>query len=193
VRTCLTIIAIVLTFVGYVPYLRSIAAGTTRPHVFSWIIWGMTTFIVFFAQLEGGGGLGAWPIGVSGTIAISVAVLTWIRRGDSTITRADWVFFSMALASLPLWYLTRSPLWSVVILTTTDVLGFGPTLRKAFHHPYDESMTFWGLFIVRNAVAIGALEHFSLTTVLFPAATGLACLILVLLVAHRRSLLKPAR
>lgn len=153
----------------------------------------MTTFIVFFAQLEGGGGLGAWPIGVSGTIAISVAVLTWVRRGDSSITRGDWIFFSMALASLPLWYVTRSPLWSVVILTTTDVLGFGPTLRKAFHHPFEENITFWGLFIVRNAVAIGALEHFSQTTVLFPVATGLACLILVLVVTYRRAQLKAAR
>lgn len=185
-RTLLSFIAIVLTFVGYLPYLRSILRGETRPHVFSWIIWGMTTFIVFFAQLEGGGGQGAWPIGVSGLNAIAVAVLAWLRRGDSSITRSDWVFFGMALTSLPLWYLTRAPLWAVVILTTADVLGFGLTLRKAYDHPYEENLTFWGLFVVRNSVAIAALDHLSVTTVLFPAVTGFACVILVAVVAQRR-------
>lgn len=46
-------LAIALTFVAFVPYIRSIFVGDTRPHVFSWVIWGITTGIVFFAQLEG--------------------------------------------------------------------------------------------------------------------------------------------
>ncbi len=185
-RTVLSIIAIVLTFAGYFPYVRAIIRGESKPHVFSWIVWGMTTFIVFFAQLQGGGGRGAWPIGVSGAIAIAVAVLAWWRRGDSSITRADWGFFLMALASLPLWYFTENPVWSVVVLTAADVLGFGPTLRKAYDHPYEENLTFWWMFTVRNSVAIAALEHFSMTTLLFPAVTGVTCLLLVLLVAYRR-------
>lgn len=175
-----------LTFVGYFPYVRAIVRGESKPHVFSWIVWGMTTFIVFFAQLQGGGGKGAWPIGVSGAIAIAVAILAWWRRGDSSITRADWTFFLMALGSLPLWYFTADPVWSVVVLTAADVLGFGPTLRKAHERPYEENLTFWWMFTVRNSVSIAALEHFSVTTLLFPAVTGVTCLLLVLLVAYRR-------
>lgn len=182
----LSFVAIVLTFVGYFPYVRSILRGETTPHVFSWIIWGMTTFIVFFAQLEGGGGLGAWPIGVSGAIALLVAYLAWRRRGDSSITRSDRVFFLVALASLPLWYFTSQPLWSVVTLTLADTLGFGPTLRKAYQHPFEENLTFWSLFVVRNAVASAALEQLSLTTLLFPIVTGATCLLLVIVVAWRR-------
>lgn len=59
-------LAIILTFVAFVPYVRSILQGQTKPHVFSWIIWGTTTLIVFLAQLEAHGGVGAWPIGISG-------------------------------------------------------------------------------------------------------------------------------
>jgi predicted small integral membrane protein len=54
-------LAVVLTFVAFVPYIRSILAGRTKPHVFSWVIWGITTMIVFFAQLEVKSGMGAWP------------------------------------------------------------------------------------------------------------------------------------
>lgn len=44
--------------------------------------------------------------------------------------------------ALPLWYITTDPLWSVVILTTLDLLGFAPTSRKAYVHPYKAYLTF---------------------------------------------------
>ena len=88
--------------------------------------------MVFLAQLEDGGGTGAWPIGVSGIITIFIALLAYIKRADISITRTDWLFLVAALSSLPFWYFTSDPLWAVVILTTVDVLGFGPTARKAY-------------------------------------------------------------
>lgn len=72
-------LAITLAFVAFVPYVRSILKGRTRPHVFSWFIWGITTVIVFLAQLEADGGVGAWPIGISGVLTVAVAVLAFIN------------------------------------------------------------------------------------------------------------------
>ena len=86
-------IAILLTFAAFVPYIRSIVSGGTRPHVFSWIIWGITTIIVFFAQLNAKGGIGAWPIGVSGVITIFIAVLAFLKRSDPSITYTGLVLF----------------------------------------------------------------------------------------------------
>ncbi len=181
-----TAAAIVLTFVAFVPYIRSILRGRARPHVFSWVIWGLTTFIVFFAQLAGHAGLGAWPIGVSGAISIYIALLAYVKRADAHITGADWGFLAAALSALPLWFLTSNPAWAVVTLTTVDLIGFGPTVRKSFHHPHDESMGFFTLFAVRNFLVVLAVETYSVTTVLFPAVIGLACLLLVFMLAARR-------
>lgn len=185
-KEALSALAIALTLVAFLPYIRSILSGATRPHVFSWIIWGSTTFIVFLAQLEDKGGVGAWPIGVSGAITLFVALLAFIKRADVTITPVDWLFFIAAVSSLPLWYLTSNPLWAVVILTTVDLLGFGPTLRKAYSEPHSESILFFALFAARNFIVIGALEHYSVTTVLFPAALGAACMALITLIIYRR-------
>ncbi len=179
-------IAIVLTFVAFYPYVRGILQGTTRPHVFSWLIWGMTTFIVFLAQLEARGGVGAWPIGVSGAITLLIAVLAYIKRADVGITRTDGLFFALAITSLPLWFLTSDPLWAVLVLTVVDLLGFGPTVRKVYADPYSESLPFFALFAVRNSLVVMALEHYSVTTVLFPAAIALACVLLMVLIASRR-------
>ena len=51
--------AILITFVAFIPYIISILQGKTKPHMFSWVIWGSTTMVVFFAQLEDQGGMGA--------------------------------------------------------------------------------------------------------------------------------------
>ena len=185
-KELLSAVAIALTLIAFFPYIRSIAQGKTKPHVFSWVIWGLTTFVVFLAQLEGKGGAGAWPIGVSGAISIAVAIMAYVNRSDTSITRTDWVFFLAAMSSLPLWFFTSDPLWAVVILTTVDILGFGPTIRKAYAHPFEEQLTFFALFAARNLIVVMALEHYSFTTVLFPAVIATACLLLMWIVAYRR-------
>lgn len=182
----LSAVAIALTFIAFFPYIRSILKGDIKPHVFSWIIWGITTFVVFLAQLEGKGGVGAWPIGVSGVITLFIAFLAFIKRSDITITALDWMFLTLALSSLPFWYFTSDPLWAVVILTTVDILGFGPTVRKAFEAPYSESLLFFALFAARNFIVILALENLSVTTVLFPAIIAIACVLLILVILYRR-------
>jgi hypothetical protein len=179
-------LAVALTFIGFWPYIRSIRSGVTRPHVFSWVIWSLTTFIVFLAQMADDGGAGAWSIGVSGVVTAYVAVLAYFARGDTHITRSDWTFFVLALSSLPVWYVVHDPLWAVVILTSVDLLGFGPTYRKAYFHPFEEQLTFYVLFAVRNLVSILALENYSWTTLLFPVLTALGCVLFVALVWQRR-------
>ncbi len=179
-------VAIVLTFVIFIPYIRSILSGNTRPHVFSWVIWALSTFVVFLAQLAGGGGVGAWAIGVSGIITAYVAILAYVKRIDRSITRSDWVFLFSALVALPCWYFTANPLWAVVILTGVDLAGFGPTFRSAWHQPYQEHIGFYSLAAVRNFLVILALETYSLTTVLFPAAVGIVIIFFVPMVLYRR-------
>jgi hypothetical protein len=185
-KEILSAIAIAMTFIAFVPYIRSIRQGKTKPHVFSWVIWGSTTFVVFLAQLAGKGGAGAWPIGVSGIITMYIALLAYTKKADNSITRTDWLFLFMAITSLPCWYLTADPLWAVVILTTVDVLGFGPTFRKAYTRPFEEQSRLFAIMTLRNIIVILALEHYSLTTVLFPAAIAAVSVVLLLMLAYRR-------
>jgi exosortase/archaeosortase len=172
--------------VAFLPYISSIRRGGTRPHVFSWLVWSLVTGIVFFAQLEADGGVGAWPTALAALLTLYIAVLAFRRRGDIQITATDWLFLLMALGSLPFWFLTSDPLWTVVVLTLVDTLAFGPTIRRAYIFPYQENLTFFLLFIVRNLFSIAALESYSITTVLFPAVISLTCGGMVVTVYLRR-------
>ena len=119
-------------------------------------------------------------------VTILIAVLAHLKRGDTAITRWDWIFFVMALSSLPFWYYTEDPLWAVIILTVVDTLGFGPTIRRTYHHPHSESLMFYSLFTTRNLISIFALETYSVTTILFPAVVAATCLLFVVMAMIRR-------
>jgi hypothetical protein len=178
--------AMALTFVAFVPYFRSIFAGTTRPHVFSWVVWGTNTSVAFFATLSAGGGAGAWAVGFSAAITLAVAALAWTRRADVQITRSDWGFFLAGLAAIPLWWVASDPLWAIVLVTAVELSGFGPTMRKSWHQPWSEPVGFLAILVVRNALVIAALGERTLTTVLFPAAMAAACVALIGILLGRR-------
>jgi hypothetical protein len=191
-KEILSVIAILLTLAGFYPYVRGTLVGTTQPHVFSWVVWASTTGVVFWAQLEAGGGVGCWPIAVSAAITGLIAVLAFRRRADISITRGDWYFFVAAMSSLPLWYFTADPTWAVVVLTVVDLLGFGPTFRKVYLTPYSESLAFYAVFGVRNLIVVLAQERYAVATVLFPAAMVAGCVLLMLvLLVRRRQLGRP--
>lgn len=185
-KPLLSVLATLLTVLAYLPYIRSIYSGHTRPHVFTWVIWSLATGIAFGAVLQAGGGAGAWPIGFSCGVSLFVAGRAWAKRTDIGFTNFDWILFVAALAAIPLWLVANDPLWAVVVITIIELLGFGPTMRKTWLQPFSESMSFLVLMVMRNAFVIAALELYTTATLLFPVAMAGACLALIAIMAWRR-------
>ena len=191
-RLWLSAVATILTCIAFVPYILSILRGRTRPHVFSWLIWGMNTGIAFLATLhEGGGAPGSAVILLSAAVTLCIALLAYAKCPDMSVTRTDRLFFTTALVAMPLWAVADDPLWAVWLITLIELLGFGPTLRKTWQQPFSESMTFLVLLAVRNVLVIAALERHTMTTVLFPAAMTMACLGLIAVMVWRRPQATP--
>lgn len=183
-------VSIAVTLLAYFPYVVAIARDQTRPHLFSWIIWSLVTYIVFFAQLDADGGVGAWPTLVAALLSTYITVLAYRHKADVHINGSDWLFFLSALMAIPFWYYCGDPLWAVVLVTLVDTLAFAPTLRKAYYYPHQEHLTFFALFILRNVFSVFALEAYSVTTLLFPVVISLACGGLIGLTLWRRRRLK---
>lgn len=182
----LATLAVILTVVAYIPYTRSILRGRTRPHVFSWLVWGVINVVVFFAQLADKGGAGAWPTGISGLGTLLIAFLSWQHKGDIHITRSDWCFFVGSLLAIPLWPLTSDPFLSVLVLTIIDVLAMGPTLRKSYYRPDQERASLYATVILRYILAIFALENYTATTMMFHVASIATCVVLISVILIRK-------
>jgi len=171
-------------------YFRTIFRGDTRPHVFTWIVYAINDALVFFAQIARGGGPGAWPTMLS-VVANSLVVLCGFKYGERHITKSDWISFIGALFGIFFWWLTSDPLSAVLIAMVVNVLGVAPTFRKAYANPFKESITIWGIDVVRFGIALAALAMFNPTTALFPIAIMATNASLVLMILIRRRQLAP--
>lgn len=160
-------LAMLLLFVGYIPYLRDAIRGTTRPHVFSFFIAMLVTSTLFFLQLSAGAGIGAWITGSVGFISLTL-VLLGLRHGSRDIAKSDVFYLVLALVGLSLWLIADQPLLSTILLVATGILGFIPTLRKSWHDPNSETLSLWVVSAVRHGLSIFALVEINLITVLFP-------------------------
>lgn len=159
--------AVILAYVGYVPYFRDILKGTTKPHAFSWLIWGVLTSIGFAAQFVENGGAGAWVTGAD-AFACFLFFAYALKKGDRHFVFLDWISLFGAFVALLLWWFTDSPTLSVILITVTDIFGYLPTFRKGFYRPYEETAFTYALSSVKFWIALMALQTFSLATWLYP-------------------------
>jgi len=184
VKTLLAVIASTIAVVSYIPYLWDIRHNKTKPHAFSWFTWSLLGFIAGYAEFRAGGGIGASVVLVSATISLCIAYIAH-KQGSVKITRSDWITFVAALLAIVLLIVTRRPLLSVITASISTIVGFWPTIRKSLIHPHDETLSTYFLSTVRQCLTIAALQHFNLTTVLYPASlaitTGLFVLMLLVL------------
>lgn len=166
-KAVIGVAATAIAFVSYVPYIRDILAGKTRPHAISWLIWGTLTAIGFAGQVVGDGGPGAWATGFAALVCLLVFVLG-LGKGRTDIAPMDWVSLLGAGVALALWAITHDPLLSVVTVTVIYALGYVPTVRKSWYRPHTETLGTHYLSALRCFVSLFALTQVTLVTALYP-------------------------
>lgn len=179
------IFSAVLAIIAYPPYFISVLRGKTRPHVFSWGLWTLLTWIAFAIQVAGGAGPGAWSTGITGVCTTLIAVISF-KHGEKNITRSDWAAFLAGLAAIPLWIWTKDPTASAILVTLIDLFGFYPTFRKSWHKPREEMVFAHALSLAKHAVSLPALAVINIPTTLYPVALLLANVGLVGMIWVRR-------
>lgn len=186
VKTIISGIVIALTLAGYIPYIRDILKRKTKPHAFTWFSVALTAGVAYGLQVVGGAGVGAIPMLAVSAICVLVFVLS-LFYGTKDIKKADILFLLLSLVALYLWLVVKQPLWSIVLITLSEVLGYIPTIRKSWHDPYSETLSLYEISMFRHALAILALEKINILTALYPtawAATNLG--ITIMLIMRRR-------
>lgn len=184
VRHIIAVIAIILTFIGYIPYDRDIIKGSTKPHIFSWFVWGLVTLIVFALQVYGGAGVASLVTLCAALMCIGVIFLGIRHRSISDITKTDIIFFLGALISVGVWIFAKQPILSAILATTIDILAFIPTIRKSWHKPYTETLSMTLITTFRFGLVLISLDTYSLLTTLYPVTwllgNGLFSIMLIL-------------
>lgn len=160
-------IALFLTSIAYIPYIRDVFLQKTTPHIFTWFVWFIVTFIIYLLQIAEGGGFGSIPTLLVAMYSFCVFIFSF-RCGITYIQKSDVLFLLLAIMCVPLWVLIDKPILSIIILCSIDVLGFFPTVRKAWIQPYSETMSFYSITMIRHGMSVVALSDYNIITVLFP-------------------------
>lgn len=189
-KSALGILAVILTFIGYIPYIIDTAKGKTQPHIFSWSIWAFVTFVIFALQIFGQAGIGAYVTLATALLCLAIFLLG-LKDGEKDITNFDKITFITALIAVGIWIFAKQPIISVILITTINTLAVLPTIRKSWNKPQSETLFTWELAALRNLLGILALENYSILTWLYPISSLVVnVLFSLMLILRRRNLEK---
>jgi len=191
-KEIISFIAVVLTFLAYIPYYRDILKGKTHPHVYSWSLWGLLTVLIVALQIKGGAGPAVWVTAAAGLLCLGVVALS-LKRGKKDITTSDTITAILSLVAIGFWLIADQPIVSIILVVVADTLAFFPTVRKSWHQPYAETLSLYVTNILRFTLALLAVENYtilsSLWLIAWAAMNGLFSVMLII----RRSQQKTTR
>lgn len=191
-KTMLTVVALLMAILAYIPYFRDIKHGKTRPHAFTWLVWCVMSTVAFFSQVSDGGGVGTWVLAFTAIVNFVIFCLA-IYKGDTTITNMDWFCLMGAFLGVALFTYNEDPPMSLYIISAVDIIGFIPTVRKSLKRPYDETMSTFGITSLKYVFAIAALENYTFTTMYYPSVVAVMNALFVILLIELRSKIPPPK
>ncbi len=182
--------ATILVFLGYIPYLRDIVKGKTKPHIYSWFLWCFVTLIAFALQYTAGAGSGSFVTLAAALMCIAVITMGFVHKSTIKIVFIDSVFLVLALGAVGLWLIAKQPILSTILVTLIDVFGFLPTIRKSWNKPFTETLSFYFLNTLRFLLAIFSLQQYSVVTALYPISWMLINFVFAWMLIVRRKAVK---
>jgi hypothetical protein len=183
-KSVLSVISGVLFVAGFVPYIRAILRGETKPAKASWIIWASLDYIVLAgmvaAHTVNGQILGA----VTGvTIVIGLA----IKYGIPGWTKMDKFCLAGAMLGISLWFIFKNPTFGIITSCIVGCIGSFPTFVSAWEDPSREDKVAWTIFWFSCVCAMIAIPRMTLADAAQPITFFLTESVMVyILYLHKR-------
>ncbi len=185
----LGLISIFLQFGDYFFYFRGLINKTAKPHFFTWFIWGISMWIVFFIQYSNGAEAGSWATAVSG-IFTSIIALVALFQKNFKYSLMDWISLFLAFVALTLWLWFNEALYAIVLIVFIDLVGYIPMLKKSYKDPFSEPILAWMFSSIKYIPAIMAMGNISFITILYPLTLIMVNSSFTLFLLFRRNKLK---
>lgn len=181
----------VLGLAAYVPYIRDIVRGETRPDRASWLIWSLEYAALFVAQLAKGATPALWLIGLQ-FIGVLIVFLLALPRGVGGVERRNVVTVLAVCAVLPAWYLSRNASVAIILLILIELAAVVLTMAKVYRAPDSETRGTWAMIGLAGLISIAAVGDGAAILYIYPVSLALMCfgVVAASLVGARRRLME---
>ena len=159
--------AVCLAIFRYGTYFYTIYLGETKPHAFSWLLWGAVTGVGALAQFDLQAGPSAWALAFVSFSCLLIACLAFFI-GEKNYTKSDWAALVICGLAIPLWKVTDNAVVALFIVILIDMLTYYPTIRKSFHKPDTEPPVSYGFAGMRYFLMLFAIPDPTWGNLLYP-------------------------
>ncbi len=157
-QSVLSVVAGLLFFAGFIPYIFAIFRGETKPAKASWVIWASLdtiTILGMYAKdaVNGqivGAMLGAWVI-----------VVLAIKYGKPGWTKLDVFCRGGAVLGISRWQVFSDPVLAIITSMCVAFIGSIPTFVSAWHDPSKEDRMAWMIFWLSCVAAVIAIPSWT--------------------------------
>ncbi len=185
IKQVMSFVAVVMTFVSYVPYYRDILRNKTHPHIYSWSLWCLLTILIVALQIKGGAGLATYTTAAAGLLCFGVVILSF-KNGRKDITLSDTIVAILGLVAIGCWLIVDQPIVSMILVVIADLLAFVPTVRKSWHKPQTETLSLYITNTLRFLLALMAIKEYTILSSLWPASWVIANGLFSIMLIYRR-------
>lgn len=168
-KPAMGVLSVAIMVIAYTIYIwQTTRAGGVRPHPFSWFLWGFVTAVVFLVQTKKGAGAGSWVVGFTAAICLLIGAVSLFKH-EWRFSVFDWISLASGLLVFVYYMLSKNPTQSAILATTTDVIGYGSTIKRGWAEPHNDSPISFALNSAKFIPSLFALETYSVATWLYPS------------------------
>lgn len=192
-KTILVIIWWLISITTTILFIRTILKKQTIPHLYPQIIWAVTVTVWLLGQIYDNAWIWTWILFFVDCWVISVLILSlkyWIKDP----TKFDKIVLALALISVITRILTKTPLYSVILVTFIDLLWYFPILNKIRRYPNSEALYPRIIWNTSYIAWIMWLDHISILSALYifvSFSMNLIVILSIVLFKKRLKLTKP--
>lgn len=161
------VLALILNFIGYIPYIRDILGKKVRPHRITWGIWTILTTIAAINQILNGGGFSSLFF-ISTTLLVIIVFILSFHYGMGGVSKIDRICLVLALILLIYWITVKETRISTIIAVVIDGIGIIPTVIETYHHPKSETYIQWVLSGIAGLFTMLAVPRFDVILLIYP-------------------------
>jgi hypothetical protein len=200
-------LAVLIAIAAYAIYVWQSLRGEARPHPLSWLIFGVLTGTGYLVQLDQSAGPGSWVMAITAAVCFLLCLMSF-WRGERAFPWYEWAFllaativfifylwsrqpnrFGIALSDpLRNILIRHGPAISSCLAAAVNVLGFGPTVTKAWLRPQSDSITTFVLNSLKFVPSLLAMDSISVATCIFPITLIGANAVVAAVIYRRRQM-----